>query len=449
MQAEVYFGTCGDNLSWELNSEDSTLTIEGSGEMIVGNNYDTHAPWYEYYENIANVILPEGLTNVAYYAFVNCYNIRRIDIPSSVSNINIDAFVCCWGLTHINVDTENLYYSSIDGVVFDKQNSTIILYPPGKEGVYTIPDNTAVIGESAFEGCNKLTSIDIPNSVIEIQSAAFFACDGLSNVIIPNSVVSIGDAAFSHCRNLISIELPNSVTSIGNEVFRSCNSLQSPVYNAHIFARLPMDFNGRYIIPDGVNSIAGGAFYECTNLTSVIIPRSVESLGSSVFVHCSGLTEIYNYALSPQSIYTSADLNGVNINECVLYVPAESIELYQSAFCWRNFKYILPISDAEEEEVNVKYLNKAGSVINSERVTLTLPTAPKIDGFTFLKWKVVESDLTDGISIQAIYTANVPTEVPAELANPKNPAQKLVRNGNVYILTEEKTYTITGQTVKK
>ena len=86
--------------------------------------------------------------------------------------------------------------------------------------------------------------------------------------------------------------------------------------------------------------------------------------------------------------------------------------------------------------------------IFDEIVTIKVPAVPAITGFTFLKWEIVSGDLADGFVIQAVYTANTPTEAPAVYTNPTNPAQKLIRNGNVYILTDDKTYTVTGQEVR-
>ena len=96
----------------------------------------------------------------------------------------------------------------------------------------------------------------------------------------------------------------------------------------------------------------------------------------------------------------------------------------------------------------IKYNNKEGQTIDSEEVELHLPEAPEIDGFTFVKWIANSDNIEDGITIQAVYKANEPTSAPAVYTNPANHAQKLIRNGSVYILTEDKTYTITGQAVK-
>jgi hypothetical protein len=88
------------------------------------------------------------------------------------------------------------------------------------------------------------------------------------------------------------------------------------------------------------------------------------------------------------------------------------------------------------------------SEIAHELIIVRVPEAPSIVGFTFLKWVVVGGDLDDVITIQAVYTADSPTSAPEVVTNPANPAQKLIRNGNVYILTGDKTYTVTGQEVK-
>ena len=99
-------------------------------------------------------------------------------------------------------------------------------------------------------------------------------------------------------------------------------------------------------------------------------------------------------------------------------------------------------------DVAVSYLDKSAAELDGEDIVLNIPVAPEIDGFTFLRWDFVAGAVADGLKVQAVYKANSATEAPSVVVNPVNPAQKLIRNGNVYILTGDKTYTITGQEVK-
>ena len=107
-----------------------------------------------------------------------------------------------------------------------------------------------------------------------------------------------------------------------------------------------------------------------------------------------------------------------------------------------------PLYNPTPEDYNVFYRNQYDGIIASEQVTLTLPYAPFIPGFTFVGWDVVAGHLEDGINIQAVYTSDAETAAPAVYVNPANPAQKLIRNGNVYILHDGNTYTISGAKVR-
>ena len=170
----------------------------------------------------------------------------------------------------------------------------------------TIPNSVTSIGVNAFSGCYRLTSVTIPNSVTSIGNYAFFGCDWLNkvivkeiavwcsikfssdfsnplfyahhlysdenteitNLIIPNSVTSIGSRAFSDCSGLTSVTIPNSVTSIGSKAFYNCSGLTSVT------------------IPNSVTSIGTYAFSYCSGLTSITIPNSVTSIGVSAFSNC-------------------------------------------------------------------------------------------------------------------------------------------------------------------
>ena len=201
--------------------------------------------------SLTSVTIPNSVTSIGDYAFYGCSSLTSVIIPNSVTSIGDYAFVSCSSLTSINVDSNNPNYSSVDGVLFDKDKTTLIAYPGGKQGAYTIPNSVTSIGYRAFFNCTSLTSITILNSVTSIGDYAFYGCSSLTSVIIPNSVTSIGNGAFDGCSSLKSITIGNSVTSIGER-----------------------------------------AFWNCTSLTSVTIPNSVTSIGYMVFSGCSSFTSI-------------------------------------------------------------------------------------------------------------------------------------------------------------
>lgn len=155
----------------------------------------------------------------------------------------------------------------------------------------SIPNSVTSIGECAFAGCNKLSSVSIPNSVTSIGDRAFDGCKSLTSIVIPNSVTSIGSCAFVGCISLTSFEMANAdnLTHIGDEVFYGCTALTTPIYNSHIFVYLPTSYMGAYAIPNGIETIVGGACYGCEGLTSIEIPNSVTKIGYSVFRGCTSL----------------------------------------------------------------------------------------------------------------------------------------------------------------
>jgi hypothetical protein len=273
MAQEVASGKTG-SCTWTLTgtSDNYTLTISGNGAM--GNYSDnSNSPWYSYQIGIKTVDIQQGVTSIANfaffgcrglisvaipnsvtsigdYAFINCSSLISVSIPNSVTEIKMFAFEgCnsltsimiphsvksigslafsyCRSLTSITVDASNPAYSSTDGVLFNKLQNILILYPAGKAENYTIPNSVTAIGKYAFEGCSGLISVTIPNSVTSIGNDAFSGCRGLTSVTIPNSVTSIGSYAFRNCIGLTSVTIGNSVKSIEYNAFFDCSGLTS------------------------------------------------------------------------------------------------------------------------------------------------------------------------------------------------------------------------------
>jgi hypothetical protein len=290
---DFYYYLNNSSLTAEITYENRTIEANYTGLTIA------NIPASVIYENKNYCV-----TKIDSYAFDLCANLISIIIPNSILSIGEEAFDSR-KMVSIDVASDNPNYASINGVLFDKNISTLVRYPSGKKGAYSIPNTVSVIGEYAFENCKDLTSIIIPNSVTSIGVRAFHRCHGLTSITIPQSVTSIENQAFYYCDGLTSVTLPDNVTNIASFAFRSCHNLKSPIYNAHCFVCMPQSYKGAYTIPNGIESIAGGAFYQCSQLTSVNIPNSVTNIGVEAFRGCSKLTSpVFNahcFAYLPRS----------------------------------------------------------------------------------------------------------------------------------------------------
>ena len=288
--------------------------------------------------NLTSVVIPEGVTSIGVRAFGACYGLTSVTIPKSVTSIGEPAFSGC--LNNIFVDEGNASYSSVDGVLFNKDHTTLIAYPANRaDTAYKIPEGVTSIGNWAFQTCWYLTDVTIPESMTSIGNYAFAWSDELNAITIAKSVTSIGKGAFSYCTGLKDVYYTGSRTQWKNIKIADENE---PLLNATLHLNpvnyvasgtcgenltwtlrldgtltisgtgtmqdyeYTTDDNGdrhttapwyaysptKLVIEDGVTYIGHYAFLGCGLTGSVTIPETVTGLGWESFGLCGGLTDV-------------------------------------------------------------------------------------------------------------------------------------------------------------
>ena len=352
--ANIYYnGAIEDWCTISFGNYTSNPTYYSGSLYLLDNNgtieYDDNK--YRLFDD-TDLVLSDKATKIGSFVFYKFMQLTSVIIPNSVTVIEEEAFYCCRNLASITIGNS---VTSIKKYAF---------YGCNKLESIIIPNSVTNIGEEAFSYCNKLESITIPNSVTSIGSGAFnnCTCEILWNdnpsitsigeaafrnykgatVTIPNSVTSIGYNAFSSCSNLTKIEIPNSVTTIGGSAFAGCTALvsisipfvgdkahtssdryQYPL--GHIFGT--SDYTGttstsqtyygsstssttsttfyipttlKQVIITGSGYIQYGAFYNCSNITSVAIPVSITNISNYAFYNCTSLSKVYYEGTSAQ-----------------------------------------------------------------------------------------------------------------------------------------------------
>lgn len=280
------------------------------------------------------------------------------------------------------------------------------------------------IGERAFWGSEDMTSILIPNSITKIGERAFSSCKNLLSITIPNSVTEIGYKSFGDCKSLVTVTIPSSIISLGDFSFWGCSSLTSInvetgninyasidgiLFNKDktILLECPGGKQGSYVVPDGVTAVYAMAFCECRGLVSVEIPNSVTNIGENAFQECNNLKNVIIGStvkvLEKEAFYSCSAIETITcysqrpptVNQdalygldysTIVYVPADYLNTYKMHDVWGLYD-VRPIETSEAIEI-----------VNS--------------------------------------------------GNAHNMTNKLIRDGQIFILRGDKTYTLQGQEVK-
>jgi hypothetical protein len=286
--------------------------------------------------SLTDIVIPEGVTHIYEGAFQSCISLKEIIIPSTVQHIG-DLFKneyakdkSCNSLISIDVHEDNQFYSSLDGVLYNKDKSKLIKCPEGKNvESFEIPKTVTTIGKSAFENC-RFKYIDIPNNVKEIEYRTFYGCAYLEYIDIPNSVEEIGRNAFSKCISLKSVDIPYTEIRIGREVFSDCTSLTSIILPEGQTSTSYGLFEGcvslkNVILPSTFKQIYDKAFKGCLSLTGLEIPYSVKQIGYSAFEDCCSLEKV-NIPMGVSNIWSNTFSGCCALKEIVIPSSVERIE---------------------------------------------------------------------------------------------------------------------------
>ena len=282
---EYAFSNCAD-LS-DITFSDNVTSL---GRQVFYNTayYGTTSNWQNgalYMKNCligidstirGSLSIKEGTTCIADGFLSSCYYMTSVNIPKSVRYMSVDTFSSSY-ITQINVDANNPYFTSINGVLFNKAKTELIKYPVNNESEsYVVPSSVTKIGPNAFYSARNLVSVTVPDSVTTIGPSAFESCYSLENITLGKNINKIGRYAFF------------SSDFYSDE----SNWVDNVLYCGKYILATNGDVSGDYTIKEDTLHIADYAFYSNDLLTSVVMPNSVRSIGDNCFSSCYALKSI-------------------------------------------------------------------------------------------------------------------------------------------------------------
>ena len=372
--ASVSSGTCGDGITWTLDSY-GKLTISGNGAMgspspywdkdlvktIVVKSGITEVRNFSMLPNLYSVQLPNTVITIGESAFYGCENLTSITLPSSLQTLESYAFYNC-GLTSITIpasvttmeDAVFIYCYDLASVTMKNSPTEIprsFFYGASMKSI-TLPSSVTKIGNAAFSGCNSLSSINLTN-VTEIGDEAFWGCAFSGTMNLPSGLLSIGKRAFMGCK-FSSVTIPEHVRYIGPQAFFSYYIKSINVHSRNLYysngnysgVLLTKDqktlveypsaaTNTSFTVAEGIETIAEFAFYSCEYLRSVKLPSTLKTLEFNAFSSCDNLSDIN----LPEGLQTIGDqaLNSCNFTHITIPASVTYIGRYALSASFSGF----------------------------------------------------------------------------------------------------------------
>ena len=334
---------CGENLTAVLNLDTGVMTFEGTGEFYKNDFDGDEFVWFDTWAvELKEVAIPEGITYIPFALFGSCYNLERVTLPSTLKTIDVGAFqYCgslqriaipakvsaidstafsgCTGLMQIEVDPANrTYCSDADGALYTKDKATLVAFPGGRSGSYTVAAATRTIAHDAFSN-SALSSITLPDRLSTIEYSAFKYCSALAGLIIPAGITELQTPICFGCEKLSGIWVDVANKHYAND---AVGVLYSKDFS--VLLECPDGLTGKYTVrdgtsridfgafdgsaltevalPDSVAVIDGLAFYGCTGLNEIVIPSGVKEIGDRAFYACENLKAVYFLGNAPETV---------------------------------------------------------------------------------------------------------------------------------------------------
>ena len=455
---------------------------------------------------LASIDLHEGITSIGNEAFLKCA-FTELTVPSTATSVGDNAFASITSLKTVywNPTTGRTYGSTVQSPFYNSTGVTkfvlgndvkhipaYLCYDMSGLTEITIPASVQSIGLGAFYKCSGLKEVVLPEGVTRTDGSSFKSCSNLQSVTIPNSLKQIENYTFQYCSKLTSINLHDDITRIGTEAFsetglktvtipRSVTSLgEAPFRNC---AKLTK------VYWKATNTTCSGysdthPFYQSTGIKTVVFSGNVEKIPNVAFYNASSLSLIINFSILPQTINANVFYN-VNKETCELWVPEVSMDLYLVADVWKDFakQAKAPAVESEFEDVACdSYTWAEKTFMESGDYKDTLHTELGQDSIITLHLTInhstfgEESQEAEGSyewhdviytqsgdyeykttntagcdSIVTLHLTITEPEIPTALPSAKDEqvyAEKILRDGQLYIRRKENTYTATGLKVE-
>ena len=291
-----------------------------------------------------SVIIPEGVTEVMAGAFNNCTSLYgTLSLPSTLKYIGTGFDIWWFGgaFTNCKFTCELILPSGLEYIGSQSFQGCTNLY-----GNLILPDKLTYLAPYSFENCSNLEgSLAIPSGVEDIPQSAFSSCGFNGTLQLHDGIKSIGNEAFAGCKFKGELDLPKDLVVINDNVFNNCDfsgELKLPqdisTIGSHAFSN-NWRLSGQLVIPSNVIAIASSAFEGCRGLEQIVFENGIEAISSNAFKDCFGIGGIISKNVIPPYVAAGA-FDGVPKDNFTVEVPESSVQQYQTAVGWSDFKRI-------------------------------------------------------------------------------------------------------------